>query len=53
MDEPMAEAAGKPVPIAHEAALVARKQVGKPRVAWFQYQPLWDLIVREQPDLLD
>jgi ribulose-5-phosphate 4-epimerase/fuculose-1-phosphate aldolase len=49
----MAEAAGKPIPIAHEAALVARKQVGNPRVGWFQYQPLWDLIVREQPDLLD
>jgi ribulose-5-phosphate 4-epimerase/fuculose-1-phosphate aldolase len=49
----MAEAAGKPIPIAHEAAVVARKQVSNPRVAWFQYQPLWDLIVREQPDLLD
>jgi ribulose-5-phosphate 4-epimerase/fuculose-1-phosphate aldolase len=49
----MAEAAGKPVLIAHEAALIARAQVGNPRVAWFQYQPLWDLIVREQPDLLD
>jgi ribulose-5-phosphate 4-epimerase/fuculose-1-phosphate aldolase len=49
----MAETVGKPVPIAHEAALVARAQVGNPRVAWFQYQPLWDLIVREQPDLLD
>jgi ribulose-5-phosphate 4-epimerase/fuculose-1-phosphate aldolase len=49
----MAEAAGTPVPIAHEAAIVARKQVGNPRVTWFQYQPLWDLIVREQPDLLD
>jgi hypothetical protein len=49
----MAEAAGKPIPISHEAAIVARKQVGNPRVAWFHYQPLWDLIVREQPDLLD
>jgi ribulose-5-phosphate 4-epimerase/fuculose-1-phosphate aldolase len=49
----MAEAVGKPVPITHDAALVARAQVGNPRVAWFQYQPLWDLIVREQPDLLD
>ena len=34
-------------------AIVARTQVGNPRVAWFQYQPLYDLIVREQPDLLD
>jgi ribulose-5-phosphate 4-epimerase/fuculose-1-phosphate aldolase len=49
----MAEAAGKPIPIAHEAAVVARKQVGNPDVSWFQYQPLYDLIVREQPDLLD
>jgi ribulose-5-phosphate 4-epimerase/fuculose-1-phosphate aldolase len=49
----MAEAAGKPRAISHESATVAQKQVGNPRVAWFQYQPLWDLIVREQPDLLD
>jgi ribulose-5-phosphate 4-epimerase/fuculose-1-phosphate aldolase len=49
----MAEAAGKPRPIAHESALVAQKQVGNPRVGWFQYQPLWEMIVREQPDLLD
>jgi len=49
----MAETAGKPLHISHEAALVAQKQVGNPRTAWFQYQPLWDLIVREQPDLLD
>jgi ribulose-5-phosphate 4-epimerase/fuculose-1-phosphate aldolase len=49
----MAEAAGKPISISHEAALVAQKQVGNPRTAWFQYQPLYDLIVREQPDLLN
>jgi hypothetical protein len=49
----MAEAAGKPRPISHESARVAQKQVGNARVGWFQYQPLWDLIVREQPDLLD
>jgi ribulose-5-phosphate 4-epimerase/fuculose-1-phosphate aldolase len=49
----MAEAAGQPRPISHESAMVAQKQVGNPRVGWFQYQPLWDLIVREQPDLLD
>ena len=28
----MAEAAGKPIPISHEAALVAQKQVGNPRI---------------------
>jgi ribulose-5-phosphate 4-epimerase/fuculose-1-phosphate aldolase len=49
----MAEAAGTPRPISHEGAVTAQKQVGNPRVGWFQYQPLWDMIVREQPDLLD
>jgi ribulose-5-phosphate 4-epimerase/fuculose-1-phosphate aldolase len=49
----MAEAAGKPRLISPESARVAQKQVGNARVGWFQYQPLWDLIVREQPDLLD
>jgi ribulose-5-phosphate 4-epimerase/fuculose-1-phosphate aldolase len=49
----MAEAAGKPVPIAHESARIAQQQVGNPRVGWFQYQPLWEMIVREQPDFLD
>jgi ribulose-5-phosphate 4-epimerase/fuculose-1-phosphate aldolase len=48
-----AEAAGKPLKIAHESAVIAQKQVGNARVGWFQYQPLWDLITREQPDLLD
>ena len=49
----LAESVGKPIPIAHESALVAQQQVGNPRVGWFQYQPLWDLISREQPDLFD
>ena len=49
----MAEAVGKPRLISHESAVIAQKQVGNPRVGWFQYQPLWDMIVREQPDFLD
>jgi ribulose-5-phosphate 4-epimerase/fuculose-1-phosphate aldolase len=49
----LAESAGKPVPISHESALVAQQQIGSPRVGWFQYQPLWDLISREQPDLFE
>jgi ribulose-5-phosphate 4-epimerase/fuculose-1-phosphate aldolase len=49
----LAEAAGEPVKISHESALVAQQQVGNSRVGWFQYQPLWDLISREQPDFFD
>jgi ribulose-5-phosphate 4-epimerase/fuculose-1-phosphate aldolase len=49
----MAEAVGKPILISHESALTAQKQVGAPNVGWFQYQPLWDVITREQPDLFD
>jgi ribulose-5-phosphate 4-epimerase/fuculose-1-phosphate aldolase len=47
----LAQSAGKPISISHESAVIAQKQVGNPRVGWFQYQPLWDLITREQPDL--
>jgi ribulose-5-phosphate 4-epimerase/fuculose-1-phosphate aldolase len=49
----LAEAAGKPTCIAHEAALVARSQVGNEMAGWFQFQPLWQKIVREEPDCLE
>lgn len=49
----LAESIGKPIRIAHESALVAHQQVGGSRVGWFQFQPLWDMITREQPDLFD
>jgi ribulose-5-phosphate 4-epimerase/fuculose-1-phosphate aldolase len=49
----LAEAAGKPIKIPAEQALVTRGQVGAHLTGWFQFQPLWDRIVREQPDLLD
>jgi ribulose-5-phosphate 4-epimerase/fuculose-1-phosphate aldolase len=49
----LAEAAGKPVKIDHENALLTQQQVGNSRVGWFQFQPLWARITREQPDLLD
>ena len=49
----MAESIGKPIKISHESALIARQQVGNARTGWFQFQPLWDMITREQPDLLD
>jgi ribulose-5-phosphate 4-epimerase/fuculose-1-phosphate aldolase len=49
----LAEAAGKPVLIDRESALATRKQIGGREAGWFQFQPLYDLITREQPDLLD
>ena len=49
----LAEAAGKPVNISHENALLAWKQIGTHIGGWFQFQPLWNLIAREQPDLFD
>jgi ribulose-5-phosphate 4-epimerase/fuculose-1-phosphate aldolase len=49
----IAEAAGKPVLITRESALATRELVGGHQAGWFQFQPLWDLITREQPDLLD
>jgi ribulose-5-phosphate 4-epimerase/fuculose-1-phosphate aldolase len=49
----LAEAAGKPIPIQRDSALVTRGQVGSPEAGWFQFQPLWNMITREQPDLFD
>jgi ribulose-5-phosphate 4-epimerase/fuculose-1-phosphate aldolase len=49
----MAEAAGTPIKIRHEDALHTAGQVGAHEVGWFQFQPLWQKIVREEPDLLE
>lgn len=49
----MAEAAGKPIPIGHESAKHTQTQVGTPLVGWFAFQPLYNKILRDQPDLLD
>jgi ribulose-5-phosphate 4-epimerase/fuculose-1-phosphate aldolase len=49
----MAEAAGQPVKIPQESALVARAQVGGELAGWFQFQPLWNKITRAEPDLLE
>ncbi len=49
----MAEAAGKPVIIRPETAQTTYNQVGTTDAGWFQFQPLWNRIVKEQPDLLD
>jgi ribulose-5-phosphate 4-epimerase/fuculose-1-phosphate aldolase len=49
----LAQAAGKPALITRESALVTRQQVGTHEAGWFQFQPLWEMISHEQPDLLD
>src|SRR5256884_6675261 len=49
----MAEAAGKPVLIDADQAALTSTQVGTSGAGWFSFQPLYDRIVREQPDLLD
>jgi ribulose-5-phosphate 4-epimerase/fuculose-1-phosphate aldolase len=49
----LAEAAGKPHKIRHETAKQTHALVGSSAAGWFQFQPLWENIVKEQPDLLD
>ncbi|MDQ0191173.1 class II aldolase/adducin family protein [Alicyclobacillus cycloheptanicus] len=49
----LAEAVGKPTLIEPEYALRTSRYVGSSISGWFQFQPLWDRIVKEQPDLLE
>jgi ribulose-5-phosphate 4-epimerase/fuculose-1-phosphate aldolase len=49
----LAEAAGTPVPIDEDDALLTAGQVGTHTIGWFNFQPLYEMIVRRQPDLLE
>jgi ribulose-5-phosphate 4-epimerase/fuculose-1-phosphate aldolase len=49
----LAEAAGEPVVLSHEVAAHTASQVGKPSSGLLSFQPLWDLVVAQEPDLLD
>jgi hypothetical protein len=49
----LAMAAGPRVLIDPEQAALTSKQVGSEVAGWISFQPLYDRIVREQPDLLD
>ncbi len=49
----LAEAAGTPVLIDADMARLTRSQVGEPVSGYVSFQPLYQRIVREQPDLLD
>lgn len=49
----LAEAAGTPKPITAQYAAQTRATVGSALAGWFSFQPLYDVIVAEQPELLD
>ena len=49
----LAEAAGTPVPIHSDEAEKTAGQVGTHGAGWFSFQPLYDWIVADQPDVLD
>jgi ribulose-5-phosphate 4-epimerase/fuculose-1-phosphate aldolase len=48
----LAEAAGDPIPADPDDARAVRDAMGTPRAAWFSFQPLYQQIVHEQPDVL-
>ena len=49
----LAEAAGKPVLIADDMARLTSTQVGSDIAGWFQWQPLWQRISKDNPDIWD
>lgn len=49
----LAAAAGSTRAMTERQALLARDGFGDPQLARFSFQPMWDEIVHEQPDLLD
>src|SRR5438132_1695113 len=49
----LAEAAGTPVLIGDDDAAHTFGQVGSHAIGWFNFQPLYEMIVRRQPDLLE
>jgi ribulose-5-phosphate 4-epimerase/fuculose-1-phosphate aldolase len=48
-----ARAAGEPKPIPNAVARHTRDQIGNSMVGWLSFQPLYERIVAEQPDLLE
>lgn len=49
----LAEAAGKPILIDEDDARLTYSQVGSHLGGWFSFQPMYEMIVTQQPDLLD
>ena len=49
----LAEAAGAPICIDHPNAKLTHSQVGSEIAGWFSFQPMYEWIVRQEPDLLE
>ena len=49
----LAESVGKPIHIGHECALDTRDKVAGGLNGWYQFQPLWEMISREEPDIFE
>ena len=49
----LAELVARPLQIDPENARATRAVNGTPFAGWLQFQPLWEHVVREQPDLLE
>lgn len=49
----MAHAAGTPRHIRHDEAVQTRGQVGFELAGWFQFQPIWQRISKDNPDIFD
>ena len=49
----LAKAVGRTISIDPDNARLTQSQVGSHSAGWFSFQPLYDKIVREEPDLLE
>jgi len=49
----LAQAAGQVFPIDHDTAALTAGQVGTHQAGWFSFQPLYEQVIRREPDLMD
>jgi ribulose-5-phosphate 4-epimerase/fuculose-1-phosphate aldolase len=49
----LAKAAGKVVHVEHDNAVLTHEQIGNDLVGWINFQPLYDQITRQEPDLFE
>ncbi len=49
----LAEAAGEPIEIPENLCIDGHRQQGSDAAGWFQFQPFWAELMREEPDFLN